>query len=369
MTFDTLKALGKREAFTIIEIILDKNDPALDGEFALQADSYGTPKTTDDIRAFTGVDFRTYRYADQQIFGIDHFPNLGKVTSNTPEIDPGKSIGFRATATATIQDFICNDAYSLPSPYDDRRIVGSHFLKLLARNHVKNRRVRVLRGLDPLNYSESNTTIENYIIDSISFPSENGQVSIKMVDELILAESIKTKLPTISKGVLTTATTPTDTTLAFSSTVTDEYGATSATGYIAIEKEVMSYTVDSSTAMTITRGAFGTEAVRHEVDETMQKCIVFDNVNIIDIITQIITDHTDIPASYIPTADFAALKTGDLALYNLTRVIYKQTDVKKVLNELIQLAGLSVYVDIVKSQLTIVSVSYTHLTLPTICSV
>jgi len=356
MTFDTLKALGKREAFTIIEIILDKNDPALDGEFALQADSYGTPKTTDDIRAFTGVDFRTYRYADQQIFGIDHFPNLGKVTSNTPEIDPGKSIGFRATATATIQDFICNDAYSLPSPYDDRRIVGSHFLKLLARNHVKNRRVRVLRGLDPLNYSESNTTIENYIIDSISFPSENGQVSIKMVDELILAESIKTKLPTISKGVLTTATTPTDTTLAFSSTVTDEYGATSATGYIAIEKEVMSYTVDSSTAMTITRGAFGTEAVRHEVDETMQKCIVFDNVNIIDIITQIITDHTDIPASYIPTADFAALKTGDLALYNLTRVIYKQTDVKKVLNELIQLAGLSVYVDIVKSQLTIVSI-------------
>ena len=116
MTFDIKKSEAKRVPFTVLEIVLDKNDPALDAEFALQSDSYGTPKTTDDARAYTGVDFRTYRYSDQQLFGVDHFPNLVKLSSSPPKIDPGKSIGFRATAKATIKDFISNDSYELPSP-------------------------------------------------------------------------------------------------------------------------------------------------------------------------------------------------------------------------------------------------------------
>jgi len=356
MTFDSLKALGRRDAFTIVEIILDKNDPALDAEFALESTSYGTPKTTDDIRAFTGADFRTYRYSDQQIFGVDHFPNLTKVSTNNPKIDPGKTIGFRATATATIQDFISTDAFELPSPYDDRRVKGSHFLKLLARNHVKNRRARVVRGFNPMNYDEANTRIENYIIDSISLPNENGQVNIKMVDALILVEDKKAKMPEISKGVLVGDILQADTTLVFSSTVTDEYGTIGATGYIAIEKEIMSYTVDTSTTMTIVRGLIGTTKSDHANDETIQKVIAFDNVNIIDVITQIITDYTNIPSSYIPTAEWAALKAGDLSLYNLTNFIYKQIDVKKALNELIELAGLSIYIDVVKGELTIVSI-------------
>ncbi len=82
MTYDTIKATNARKPFTILELILDKNDPALDATFALQGDSYGTPKTTDNAFAYTGTDFRTYRYSDQQLFGIDHFPGLMSIKSN-----------------------------------------------------------------------------------------------------------------------------------------------------------------------------------------------------------------------------------------------------------------------------------------------
>jgi hypothetical protein len=353
MSFDTIKALANKQAFTVVELILDKNDPALDATFALQADSYGTPKTTDDANAYTGVDFRTYRYSDQQLFGVDHFIGLKSAKTNPPRIDPGVSIGFRASGTITLKDFKSNDSYELPSPYDDRRVTGSHFTKLFARNHLKNRRIRVIRGYDPFNYDEANTQIENYIIDSFSHPSDDGIVTINVIDELILVESKKSKAPTVSKGELSSDMTDVTTALAYTTTVTDEYGAVSATGYLAVEKEVMSYVVDSSTAMTVGRAAFGTEAASHTSGDTVQKCIVFDDENIIDIITQLITDHTNIDTSYIPTSDWAALKTGDLADYNLTRVLFKPVDVQKLLNELIALAGLAMYVDVINQSIVI----------------
>lgn len=356
MTFDTKKAQGKRQAFTVVEIYLDINDPALDSEFSLDPNSYGTPKTTEDARAYTGTDFRVYRYSDQQLFGVDHFPGLVKVTSNPPKIDPGKSIGFRATSKIQLIDFVSDDTFELPSEYAANRTTGSHFLKLFARNHLKNRRIRVGRGFDPFNYDDNNIRWEEYIIDDFTFPDDSGRVTINAVDRLILVESKKAKAPTVSKGVLNGAINATQTNLTFSTTVTDEYGAVSSTGYIAIEKEIMAYTVDSATTMTITRAQFGTEGASHNDQETIQKCIVYQDENIIDIIEDLITNYTGIPASYIPSSDWAALKAGDLANYNLTRVLYKPEDVKKILNDLIMLAGLSMYVDIVAAEIKIVTV-------------
>lgn len=355
MTFNTKKLDARRFAFTLVELVLDKNDPALDDTFALQADSYGTPKTTDNINAFTGVDFRTFRYSDQQLFGVDHFIGLKSATTNPPRIDPGKTIGFRASGTITLIDFNDNDAFSLPPPYDDRRVTGSHFKKLFARNHLKNRRAKIIRGYDPFDYSESNAQVENYIIDSYTQPNMRGEVTINVVDELILIESSKAKAPEVSLGELTVTLNESATNLTFSTSVTDEYGAVSATGHIAIEKEIIAYTVTSSTTMDITRKQFGTTNIQHEVGENMQKCIIFDNENIIDIITTLITDFTKIPTSYIPVSDWAALKAGDLANYNLTKQIYKPEDVKKLLNELVALAGLSMYVDVIEKELVIVT--------------
>lgn len=356
MTFETKKREAVRQAFTVVELYLDINDPALDSEFANETDSYGTPKTTEDPRAYTGTDFRVYRYSDQQLFGVDHFPGVVKVASNPPKIDPGKSVGMRATAKVNLLDFNTNDTFELPSPYDDRRVEGSHFLKLFARNHLKNRRCRILRGFDPFNFDESNCQIENYIVDSFTFPDERGNVTLSLVDELILLESKKAKVPEVSAGELSADITAGATTLTFSTSVTDEYGAVSATGTIAIEKELMNYTVDSSTTMTVSRGKFGTEAAEHKAGETLQKCVVYEDENVIDIIEDIITNYTKIPASYIPGTDWAALKTDSLSLHNYTRVLFKPEDVKKVINDLIMLSGLSMYLDIVEREIKLVAI-------------
>lgn len=356
MTFATKKRQDVRKAFTVVELYLDINDPALDSEFANETESYGTPKTTEDPRAYTGTDFRVYRYSDQQLYGVDHFPGVVRVTTNPPKIDPGKSIGMRATAKVDLLDFVTNDTFELPGPYDDRRVEGSHFLKLFARNHLKNRRCRILRGFDPFNFDEANCQIENYIVDSFTFPDERGNVKLSLVDELILLESTKAKAPLVNKGELSADITAGATSLTFSSSVTDEYGAVSSTGYIAIEKEIMSYTVDSSTTMTISRGKYGTEAAGHSTGETLQKCIVYDDENVIDIISDLIANYTKIPSTYIPTAEWDALKTGSLSLHNYTRVLFKPEDVKKIINDLIMLSGLSMYLDIINREIKLVAV-------------
>ena len=338
----------------MVEFHLDKNDPALDATFALQADSYGTPKTTDDANAYTGTDFRVYRYADQQLFGVDHFPGLVKARTNPPRIDPGKSVGFRATGSIELKDFNDGDEFALPSPYDDRRVYGSHALKTLARNHMINRRAKIIRGFNPFAYSEAESQVENYLIDSFTPPNDQGMWSVKVVDELILVETKKAVAPEVSKGELSADINNFQTTISFTSSITDEYGAVSATGHIAIEKEIMSYTVATTTTMTVVRGV-RSEAKEHKSGETLQKCVVFDDVNIIDIITQLITDYTKIPASYIPTADWAALKADSLSNYNLTNILFKPEKIKKHLNDLIALAGLSMYVDVINQKLVIVA--------------
>lgn len=357
MSYESIKAQSRRQAFTMIEIDVDINDPALDAEFALEPDSYGTPKTTDDIRAFTGVDFRTFRFTDQQIFGVDHFTGLSSVNSTPPKVEPGVSIGFRANATIQLQDFTDDDVFSLPPPYDDRRKQGPFWAKFIARNYLKNRQCRIIRGYNPFDFNLSNCQVENYIIDSFSGPDIQGRVTLKLVDPLKLTNGVNAKAPAVSDGVLTTGINESVTQIDYTSTIADEYGAVGATGVVALGKEVMTYTVSmagTSGTLDVIRGAFDSELKSHDAGDTIQKCLFHDDMNIMDIFDDLIRNNTDIDNAYIPTAKWNALKTGELANYNLTNVITKPTEVKKLLNQLIQISGASMYVDIINESIEVV---------------
>ena len=359
MTFDTKKLEPVRKKFLMAEVYLDRNDPALDAEFALQLDSYATPKTTEDARAYTGVDFIMNRYADQAVFGVPggHFPNLTNVSSNAPRIDPGKSVGFRASARFTVNSFVTKDASELPIIYQDSRIAeGDHNQKVVTRNFLKNRRSRIITGYNPMSYDESNCQIENYIIDDVSFSSDGQDLNYSLLDELILIEKAKAKYPALSTGVLTLAMTIDVLTLAFYTEITQEYGAEGATGYICIGSEIMGYTVDAGEAdMTITRAQLGTLREEHSIGDTIQKVEYIDNQNIMDILTTLLTVGAGIPADRIPTSDYNTLKADALKEYYLTRPLYKPFEVKKLINELIVLAGLSVYQDVITRKIIVVA--------------
>lgn len=369
MAFNDIKRTSGRIACTIFEIDLDINDPSLDAEFAANPNSYGTPKTTNDVRAWLAGSVRTYRYSDQYIANLDCFPNLRSAKSNPPKANPGIDIGFRATATIDIDDFETNDAYEVQGLYAGRRVEGSHFAKLFARNFVKNRPARIRRGYltNAGVYDAANFQTEHYIIDQYQGPTLAGRVDFDLVDVLALTNGINAKAPETTNGTLNAAIDN----VAVSITVNLEsgltaadieakFGANGAAGYLAIGSENMGYTVTSVTGvapvvMTIDRAEYGTTASAHSINATVQRAIAWTETNIITIIDDLMRDHTDIDVTYIPTAEWAALAAGELSLFELTNIIAKETEVKKLINELIQIAGLTMYVDIVERKIKIVA--------------
>lgn len=367
MTFDLIKKTNGRQACTIFEIDLDINDPALDAEFAIDTTSYGTPKTTDDVRAYNGT-VRTYRYSSQYIANLDCFGGLDDAKSNAPKANPGIDIGFRATASVSLFDFESTDAFELQGAYADRRVTGSHWAKLFARNFVKNRPARIRRGyLVNDIYDELNFQTENYIIDEYQGPTLTGKVSFNLVDVLALTNGINAKAPETSNATLNAAINNSATSITLNlesglsaADIEEKFGANAATGVLAIGDEYCDYTVTSATGfapvvMNITRGQFGTIASSHEINATVQRCIAYEEANIITIIDDLIRNHTDIDETYIPAAAWSALAAGELNLFELTNVIAKETEIKELLNELIQIAGLTMYVDVVAREIVIVA--------------
>ena len=97
------------------------------------------------------------------------------------------------------------------------------------------------------------------------------------------------------------------TTLTFTPSVDEEYGAIGATGYIVIKEEIMSYTIATTTTMTVVRGQAGTQAESLSAGDTIQLCEWGIDKNIIDWFETFI-DLSDIPASYKDAANWNAFK-------------------------------------------------------------
>ena len=357
MGYNEQKIKTARNYVEILELILDINDPSLDDEFAQNPNSYGTPKTTDDPRAYTGVDFRSYRYSQTEIPNLQTFGteklDIGNFSS--PKAEPSKSIGARAELSVSVKDFKDSDAFSLQGPYIDRASINtSHFCKLFARNNIKNKRAIVYRGylVNGL-FDEQNFTKEHYIISSFSQP-KSDIVNFKLSDALKLTNIKNKKIPAQTNGVIAFDIDSSVTSLTFSQSTDEEYGAVGATGRISVNDEFMDFTITSETTMDITRGLGGTVAQEHSAGDTIQLCISNDNYNIIDWIAQIIS-FSDIPDTYIDTVNWEQLKANDLSSYNLTRTLFKPEAIEKYLNELIVVGGLTMWTDVVSEKIKIIT--------------
>lgn len=348
-----IKQETARKAVVIFQIDLDKNDPEFDAEFAADLSSFGTPKTTNDIRAFKEGEIKTYSFSNMQLFGIDLLPGLINANSEPPKVNPGQDIGIRATASISLLDFISNDSYELTGLYADRRVIGSFWGKMFARNEFKFREARILRGYTEDGYFDiDNFEVENYVIDTYQGPSLNGQVQFNLIDVLALTDGINVKVPFVTTGILSAPLDSGDTTCTFNALDTSaEYGSS---GYWIIGDNIMQYTITSSTTANIVQNQFGTTNQDQETNASIQRCLAWDDENVIDILFDIFA-LTQIPASYIPTAKWNALKAGELSIFNFTAVIFEPTEAKELLNELIEHCGLTMYTDVVLKEITIVS--------------
>ena len=352
MSYLTLKNSTNRIAVTIFQIDLDKNDPAFDSIFAANLSSYDTPKTTNDLRAYKEGSVKTYSFTDTHLFNLNAFPYLVNCSSEPPKVNPSQDIGIRATASVSLKDFISNDGYELTGPYVNRRVEASFWTKMFERNEFKFREARILRGYTDDGYFHAeNFQVEHYVIDQYQGPSLDGDVSFSLVDVLALTDGINIKVPTVTTGILAAPLASNATTCTFNALNTNaEYGTT---GYWIISSTVMQYTITSATTATVSQGKFGTYVEDHDVNASIQRCLGWTNKNAIDILFDLFA-LTKIPASYIPTAKWNALKVGDLSIFNFTAVIYEPTEVKTLINELIEHCGLTMFVDTVLKEITIV---------------
>lgn len=367
MTYLTEKQKGFREAVIVVEIDLDINDPNID--FSGDANSYNTPKTTNDLNAYNGTT-QTYIFTNQQLDVKEtHYPILESVTSTPATLKVGEDVAASASASITLNDIESNDVFELPPPYDDRRVTGSFLGKLIARNYLENRVVRVKRGYNPSSLDDSNFQIEHYVVKTFSDPNNNGVMTISLIDRLFFSTASKAKAPVVSDVRLNTVMTTSNTNISFSGTLLGDKGTSvlitnGDVGYIAIGKEIMSYTITSyngsSGSMTVVRAQGGSLAEEHELLDTIQGCFytqsapnVFGAENITDVNRRLLLDYSNIGAQFIDDIVWDAEKSGNLSEFNFTNIIPKPTEVKKLLKQTIQSSASWMYFDIIQNELLI----------------
>ena len=289
-----------------------------------------------EVRTFVEIDIpissgstQTFRFTyAQEDIDYDAIPALESVSISPAVIDPGVSIGVRASVRVSIRDF----QYPLDGTAFDS---GTFFGKLRARRRsLQGLALRVIRGEAGQSLSDMRT--EHYVIESLARSGE--KVSITAKDLLKLADGDRAQAPAVSTGRLLSAISASDGSLTLTPTGIGDVEYPSS-GKVAIGgSEICSFTRSGDT-MTITRAQSGTEAKQHDADETVQLVLEYTSESPADIVYDLLTNYTDIDASWCPLSEWK----DDIDSYIgrlYTTEIAEPTPVKDLLNELIEQVGL-----------------------------
>ena len=255
-----------------------------------------------------------------------------KVTPTRMSIASG--LGFRGHVTAKLKDFSFGSA-------------GTYFGRLLASNpYYLDRKLKVYIGFyDGITFDWANFKEHLYFIKKIAGPDANGFVSITAADPLTLLDDDQAQAPETSDGELAGALTDSATgTL----DITDNTGFSASGGVANIDGELVRYSgisgVDS--IITTARGAFGSEAKAHDIEDSVRHCYYFENENVVDAIRSLIEDFSPIDhASYINDTAWNAERDNYLVGDLVTGVVTDPKDVKKIIEDLCKQAWISIWWD------------------------
>lgn len=314
---------------------------------------YGTPFTCNSPDSYEANTKFLFRFTSTQI-ALDqiYYTGFKSWSHKAGTIDPGQSMGKRAGATLTILDSVDNDVYV---PYPGRRTSrGTLFSKLIARHpNFEGRPIKIHTGFDPLDLDFANFITREYIIDKAQL--KNGVFTISALDPLILSDDAKSKAPIASKGTNDFAITSASTTITYVGASAFDYGVATSKAFVRIDSEVIECTVLSDFVLTIDNRAIGgTDQSDHDINATIQECLVFDDVNVVEIIETLLTDFTGIPSTFLDDYTDVISATSTITL---TRNINKPTAVKKLIDELIRNGDLTMFYDEITSKIKIKQVA------------
>jgi len=264
-------------------------------------------------------------------------PCINKINTAPSKITLAKGLGHRANLSVVCSDFPHHDRgvdkYVSQRNYDPSTR-STFFRKFLARNpYFLGRKAVLYSGyLVDGEYDATNFTSQTFFIEKILGPDKKESVTISCQDIIRKLDDDRAQWPKPSTGELDAGISAG----AGAFTLQVGAGAQYANGdVVRIGEELIEIvTIAGDTASAITRGVWGSIASAHEVGDTVQKCAVFQQENVTDIIQTLVTQGGGLSTSFIDTVSFAVEKVGLLAGNNLTTVISEPTGINTLLTEI-----------------------------------
>ena len=276
-------------------------------------------------------------------------PLLERVSTIPTRINVGggdrntKPLGQRATVDVRFKDAPHTDLRV--DPYRDERDYdplerGTFWSKWMRRNpYYQNRRLRVREGY--VGQAVEDMRTRHYFIDRISGPGGDGRVSLRAKDVLKLADDERAQWPEQSVGALA-ADLPEGATseMRVNRAVVADYDPDGlGSGTVRLGDEVINWNsaaMDGSTLVLsgLTRGVERTETDDHEEGDTVQRCVRYTDVPILDVVQDLLERAGDVPPEFIPLADWQA--EGDVWLQGVrvTTILTEPVGVTTLLSEL-----------------------------------
>ena len=314
---------------------------------------FNTSKTCQDVPNYDPQPLllRFCKPQAAQPAGIFCVPSLQSVSTSPTQINVvGGSqskgpLGIRAELSVTFKDHPYSDhlvdKYRLERDYIATER-GSYWSKWLARNpYYTGYIIRVYDGYvgQPLAEMGKRT----YLIDTFSGPDSNQNVTIKAKDVLKLADNDKAQAPIASTGELivdysdAVSMDP----IRITGGIASEYPAP---GKVRINKELFSYTGVSTISDTemrltgITRSINGTDPKSQDAGDRVQLCLEYVNIRPDDLTNDLLTTYGNVPASFIPLAEWSAEASIWLEQFRLSALITEPTGVTDLLGEITEQA-------------------------------
>lgn len=287
------------------------------------------------------------------------YPTLLNVKTAPTILTPGKGLGVRSSLSVTIQDHPWTDVGC--DPYRKLRAYnpddqGTFWGRWLKRNsYYQNRRIDVLTGFmnGDGSYDEANFKRRSYIINKISGPSANGQVTIEAKDPLKLADGEKAKWPVAATATLTANINELVTSVQIVDTNLDLVDWWAAgQRYVRVEEEIMLATAESgigtaTVTLTVTRGSMPpfyqsslNVAYPHDAGASVQPCWLFDNEKVYDIVYFLLNSVAGIDAVFLPLAEWTDEIENGFSYLTFSRLLTEPVSVKLMLEEISKLSVL-----------------------------
>lgn len=343
MTYAAESSKAGRRPITIVELVLDKcantyGIPPCTASGPAGSECYNTRGTCQDVPNYS-ITSKVYRFCDTRAgipAGFEAIPCLRDISITPSKLTPGKGLGALGSVSIKLADFPHHDREI--DPYVGTRAynpatLGTYFGKLLARNpHYQGRAVKVYHGYVGSGGWDFPGDFQTryYVIERIEGPTAKGLVTIIGKDPLKLADDDRAKCPIPTSETLTADLDATDATNFYTTDGTPY----DLIGSVRIGDEVISYLLRTVGGIfgPLARGAFGSEATAHAIDDVVQQVKSWVGVPVVDVVLELLEDFTEIPPAFIAAGNLDP--DGWLAGVSVNAQITEPTGVRTLLAEL-----------------------------------